>query len=445
MSRTRTRTSPTLDLPFGLIHYERYNSGVKTDDAYFDLSSARYRAFEGYEVITDETGSSRAVKPVDHYKKEVERFPSASSRYYAPDLSYDNRYNGPGATWYNWFGISGSSVAAPDPYSVVRVESTYDRTDEQLVRDAVHDFYSANETDNLLNAIESPQLLSLLKSIKLLLNKKEFTDAFIKSLFTKKEARKRFAGKFLTPKALLKRSGNVSGLYLAYSFGVAPLITDLKKLQKSIETIKSQLASARSSAGKLVSIHRSDTGKLLLRRLSDDSEAGTGVVYDKIYYQLIMNTCRRVVTVRGTRTQKFSSASLANLDYLMTKFVATGPASLAWELIPFSFVLDWFVDIRNITDRLDNLLTGANKQIVDVCISRKTDYNIAGTLHLGYDPAVVVIADENNLLYKDKVTHYTRSPVFDFNQVGYSGRFGKKQASYLAALIHQSVANLVRR
>jgi len=45
-------------------------------------------------------------------------------------------------------------------------------------------------------------------------------------------------------------------------------------------------------------------------------------------------------------------------------------------------------------------------------------------------------------LHDEQRSYYRRDPVIDYNIVGLSGKFGKKQASLLAALLYQLIANL---
>jgi hypothetical protein len=129
------------------------------------------------------------------------------------------------------------------------------------------------------------------------------------------------------------------------------------------------------------------------------------------------------------------------LAYLIDRFGLSGPATTAWELVPLSFVVDWFVDLRNVTDRLDNALTGGSKQIIDVCISEKVYAKTIGTIQ-SYGP--YVINQAGSVMAESEWHLYTRNPVTDFNKVRFAGRFGKKQASLSAALIYSKVANLVR-
>jgi hypothetical protein len=122
---------------------------------------------------------------------------------------------------------------------------------------------------------------------------------------------------------------------------------------------------------------------------------------------------------------------------MMSRFGVTGPASFAWEVIPFSFVVDWFLDLRSITNSLDNLLTGSQKKIVDICLSDKIRFTDVATLQSGYNPST-----QGNEMGRVVNSVYTRNPVTSYNKVGLAGRFGKKQASLTAALLYQTVANM---
>jgi hypothetical protein len=237
----------------------------------------------------------------------------------------------------------------------------------------------------------------------------------------------------------------LSGLYLAYSFGIAPLVSDMKKVHKALDTVRDQVKKARASEGKVVSIHRSDTGRVSYRTTLG-VDLGSSMDSGFWRWRLVSNTSTRVCTVRGYRRQKYISEELSRLDYLLGRFGATGPTTLIKELIPFSFVVEWFVDLRNITDRLDNLLTGQTKKILDVCVSEKYDTTSFGLFNPqgnyasgGSSPS----QDTGKLLYTEREKYYHRVPVTNYNIVGWSGKFGKKQASLLGALLHQLVANLL--
>jgi len=240
--------------------------------------------------------------------------------------------------------------------------------------------------------------------------------------------------------ARFSRAGKAaSGLYLMYSFGIAPLFSDMRKMESVLRDTKSGLDKhLRKRKKALVSVHRQcgytfsyidpvgghdisylDVGSLRFRaRLSGDKN-------------------RRTCTVRGYRDVDYDSAAFKRLDYAVSRFGVTGPASFVWELIPFSFVVDWFLDLRHITNTLDNLLTGNSKRIVDICVSDKYQITESGYLNSGYNPTT-----QGRLMCTVTTNQYTRNPVTSYNKIGVSGRFGKKQASLTAALLYQKVANL---
>jgi hypothetical protein len=161
---------------------------------------------------------------------------------------------------------------------------------------------------------------------------------------------------------------------------------------------------------------------------------------DHRIYSLI--SPRLTCTVRGVQSSSYNLTVFKQLDYYMKTFGSSGPATLAWEFVPFSFILDWFVDLRTITDRLDNLLTGHSKSIKDVCISEK--YSVVEEIDVNFTNAVYSSPQTGFTLQKSELSYYHREPVSTYETVGWSGRFGKKQVSLLGALLHQKMANLIK-
>jgi hypothetical protein len=147
------------------------------------------------------------------------------------------------------------------------------------------------------------------------------------------------------------------------------------------------------------------------------------------------------VTVSGFDKTHYETSGFRNLDYLARRFFSAGPASALWEAIPYSFVLDWFVNSANVIDNLDNALTGSIRGVTDSCVSEK--WNVVVTVKI-YDPnPFYEINTYHDADYGiSEIDSYHRRPLSLSSWVGKSDRFGKKQASLLAALLHQQVANL---
>lgn len=447
--RTRTKTAPLGYSYFGNITYTvRDDGNIIQGPTVVDATSKRLVVSEGEDVIIDDDSPGRAVKECTHHKKKIVRFLTSEMSYWgSSDPTIVAQASGSGGVWWlDWFGHAGNdyTLNRNENYPVV---PAYERTQEKLVADTVHDFYSNNETDNLLNAIESPQLLSNLRQLQATLGNKQTEKAIIDSLRVKagklgssssKVAR---AQENLRKRILGKKFGSrYSGLFLAYSFGIAPLVSDMRKVKDSLHTIRREMSKAKLSEGKLVSIHRYNNGAISYH---DNTGAVLGSQYINsgwALWTLYQKFCRRICTVRGYRSRKFNSKKFSELDYLLSRFGATGPTALAWELIPFSFVVDWFVDLRNITDRLDNLLTGSSKRIIDVCVSEKILY----TSKASFKHSANYGGTDGEALCDDERSYYHRIPITDYNIVGRSGRFGKKQVALLGALLHQMMANLVK-
>jgi hypothetical protein len=150
----------------------------------------------------------------------------------------------------------------------------------------------------------------------------------------------------------------------------------------------------------------------------------------------------RIVGVRGHRVVEYNSSSFQELDYILSRFIATGPISLAWEKIPFSFVVDWFVDLSGLIQKLDNTLTG-NRKVVEKCWSSETHHAFLAMIARESSSESNALAGQ--VVAQAELKTYLRNPLEPVSLIQSRVRFGKKQAASSVALLHQKVANLVRR
>lgn len=314
------------------------------------------------------------------------------------------------------------------------VDVTYKKSDAALIREACHNFYNQTEVDNLVNITEAGQLVS--KSAVQAGNKRlgsiyqSFHD--LPFMLAAKEIRHK------VPSLIFSKG------YLYYSFGLAPLLSDLRKMAKSYKSIAPAMKKTLSRRNKTSSYRSYSAGSISLN--SDglafydlpDSPGG-GYRQQFVSYKSPIKIC----TVRGKHSSGYTEDStFARLDYLAQRFLTAGPASFLWEKVPFSFVLDWFVDSSALIDKLDNVLTGNKKQIVDVCLSETWSILVSvyakpreGRFNSSFGQNVANV----------ELSKYTRSPVSPDTSPGLSGRFGQKQMALSAALLHQMVANLKKK
>jgi hypothetical protein len=310
------------------------------------------------------------------------------------------------------------------------LQLVWSKSDDDLIREAKDEFYNNNDVDSLLNAVEAPDFVTGIKSMYNNVNAPVVPSSRVPLLL-----RARKLTKF------------ISGGYLYYSFGVAPLISDMRKLSKATASYSKRMQRTLATAGTVVSVHRSCGGSFLNTLSSGGGlplPAGYGASPDNgmCWRSQVIETLKplKTVTIRGIREHKYMSPLFQSLDNLATRFGSIGPASFAWERLPFSFVADWFVDGSDVFNKLDNFLTGSRKNIQDGCISYKYGC-VAGAIkqrraaneYSSYDGLQTAV---------NEIQYYHRKPIDTGLNTGLSGRFGKKQIALTGALLSQMAANL---
>lgn len=379
------------------------------------------------ESIHDETGKSRPARPVLHTRKVFDRRLTTLETYQVGNGN-NAQVTGPGAHWLSW-GAYGDIAHS-------NIQVTYSKSDESLVREALNKFYSTNQVDTLLNAVESPELVTSIRPFFNKINGVRIID---------KDFDRRDIRKFLRNATNI--IGVLSGGFLYYTFGVAPLISDMRKISKAVKVYNQHIQTSLRKKGTVSTVHSSCDGKISDVLLTPwpygyGTVSGNGTSYwsTKIYDQ---GLTKKICTVRGVRTKKFQTDLFGRLDDLADRFGATGPASFAWERIPFSFVLDWFIDLSGILNKLDNALTGNTKQVMDVCLSTKWKALVQVNKHL-YNTNRGSSYDGQQMALNE-LSYYNRQIRSDRPLVGLSDRFGKKQGFITGALIAGFGASLAKK
>jgi hypothetical protein len=124
-----------------------------------------------------------------------------------------------------------------------------------------------------------------------------------------------------TPKALAM---GASGAWLAYRYGVRPFINDIESILKGL----------KKSVGK----QRKTTRAFLSKERTESRVANSANYGD--WYSKVQITTLDIVTCRAMSLDEYVADFSSNIG-----FTGKGLAGLPWELIPFSFVADWFVNV----------------------------------------------------------------------------------------------------
>jgi hypothetical protein len=233
-----------------------------------------------------------------------------------------------------------------------------------------------------------------------------------------------------------------SDAYLAWKFGINPLISDATSINKHLPKMGSDIAKHESSDTQRFSSFAE------LPVSFDPTPPGVGSQYGytiqaaEVKGVVVKPPLVRYVLLVRPNVQ-YKTALFKKLDYLLSRF-ATSPADLAWELVPFSFVVDWFVDLRGFLRQLDNMLGFEPYKIV--ALSRSYQYDLRTDVTM----MTYRSCPGNALTFKGpagwvEFKHYERSPVsITPNLVSWKPRFGNNQAGISAALIGQYLGKLTK-
>jgi hypothetical protein len=237
---------------------------------------------------------------------------------------------------------------------------------------------------------------------------------------------------------LRKVISTASGSYLAWKFGVSPVISDLSSIAKYSPNMGRDYERYANQAplriSRVIPMNATFGIAPVIGSAGNSKTSYQGYPVDKC-------EVRYVLVVKPTA--KFGTDFFKKLDHLMSRFT-TSPASLAWELIPFSFVADWFVDIRGPLRELDNLVRTPPYEVLS--LTRSVRYHLAADCFIDWNSPCNGAPLWNGRVSHREYKHYERTPLS--HQVLYpewKGRFGKNQAAISAALISQKLSSLAAK
>lgn len=163
----------------------------------------------------------------------------------------------------------------------------------------------------------------------------------------------------------------------------------------------------------------------------------------------VSNTGNRHVSLLGTAStapvtryvlvyrekNPYSTGFFKRLQFLQNRFGASGPIDFAWEIIPFSFVIDWFVDTAGLIGPLEAALGQSPVETISLTKSRKvsTKMEAQWVCTDSIDNSVVM----SRTLGSVTNSTYERSPLGRGFYLSPANRYGKKQVGLSLALLRQ--------
>lgn len=139
-------------------------------------------------------------------------------------------------------------------------------------------------------------------------------------------------GLISSKRKLLQRAKDSANGYLAYRYGLKPLMTD-------IETV---IRALNESVGRV---------RITSRGFSSAVETGPPSTVEKgiagMQYVTFTSVVNETATIRAMSLDEIRASFLSN-----SGFHTKGLVTLPWELLPYSFVVDWFVNVSDFINSL---------------------------------------------------------------------------------------------
>lgn len=427
MKRVRQRTHENTEIhPSPAARYRWWSDGVLQDDTVVDwyTNYLPIALRQDSEFMEDEIGprpSPSSPRAVTHWRRIIERAsPSGNqtSTSVGQSPTIVSSVDMPGMPWF--------SIGVGHEFTISDIMTESPRLDESLYREAEARFLDSNAVDTVLNAIEAPSLYSSAQSLYK-------TGRISHGRLPKLGRRLRTLGDL------------VAGGYLSYQFGVAPLISDMTKLHQQVGSVKDQIARAARLAEKPI---RVSSWCPLTIGFKDLTHPGVPwpikqtTNWTSTFKPVKVPTRRCVISGRYPRV--LGSDTAKKLEYYFNKYGGPGPVNLVWELIPFSFVVDWFVDTSSILNHMENALR-PNPRVVDsVTFSTSWELDIRSTYH---SVGSWVNPSNGKEMIRQRLRYYHRVPgTYHISHRNLSSdRFGKKQLALSAALLWSIARSLANR
>lgn len=226
-------------------------------------------------------------------------------------------------------------------------------------------------------------------------------------------------------KALPPNAKAVSSDWLAYQYGVKPLLSDIEGLVKELNrggVFRTDIIGSRHEK-----ISSNGAG------YSNDN----GAFYTGPY--CVWNTkLEAEVTVRYKLKAEVTSGGLK----LMSSLGLTNPAALAWEVLPWSFVVDWFIPIGDYLNTIDALVGYKPLHIHKTIFVKET---ISGTKsYNGYDANFGVNWSSEESSYRVKRVWCKRSVLTTMPEVAAPRLKSPLSTTHLANAVALLITNLKR-
>lgn len=185
---------------------------------------------------------------------------------------------------------------------------------------------------------------------------------------------------------LAKDGANV---WLEYRYGWSNLYRDLIAVAKARKEVQDHLAYLRRTDGSWASVSQNQTD-VRVPSSSLISSVGSSPNLCRWYLDSVKRTCRVSCDVYREKAYE----RIGEWELICQRLGLNDWIEAAWDAVPFSFVVDWFIDIAGVAKW--HPMTADTKRIRQAGYSVKTEH----IAHVRYDSGFSVLDNDNP-------THYT--------------------------------------
>lgn len=202
---------------------------------------------------------------------------------------------------------------------------------------------------------------TFVEAFKIALNPSRAVRTFVKTL-------RPLMRKFVRPSMkdahdVAKAAGNG---FLSYNFGVKPAIKDLVSVLNAHQVVRARLNYLKNNRGSFVPI------RVKQRKSASNTPGVYGGAFMSCYSDWGSNLTTRLAVMSGWGRVRHDLNNQSTWTAYAQYFGVQHIVGLAWELIPFSFVVDW---VTNAQERIRNLtrlrLGGPYSELRSFCCTEK--------------------------------------------------------------------------
>lgn len=359
--RRRQLGDPGVTKPCKLVRKHQFYPYTGTTQRYY---------FQAFQAMNDCVGSVTENHPVIQTK--VLFFPSFVNKWTI------NTGSPVGVATWNAFPYWVPPTTNSIHYQRIRDKIVF--PDYSWGSERYHDFSVAaiaSLTQQIPDVIDVPHLLQDVLTLRGLVKQVGQVARRLKKLLS-------IAGLYRPSKShqtLRQLVGEGANAYLLNEFGIKPLLGELESAFASLEPAFSRLEFLRQTAGSAFTAHYSESDQVVLADQDWGLADGVSMGTCHLWCRELQGRMKYTATARVKNTLRGLDRADAGLKTVLAALGGQNMVVFLWDLVPFSFVIDWNYSVDAALKRYFTLSPfGGELKIIRSCVSQKCE--VSGKLYV---------------------------------------------------------------